>query len=72
MMVIIPYIVFICVWCRGTPITYARDCPGFGIYFASYEYMAHAMSSDGTMAGLASWQLLIAGGEPIKSPDDDY
>ncbi|CAD5222797.1 unnamed protein product [Bursaphelenchus okinawaensis] len=47
---------------RGTWITQLRDCPGLGIYFASYEYLARKMSKDGTMEALTSIQLLMAGG----------
>lgn len=42
--------------------TQLRDVPAFGIYFASYEYMARHMSHDGTMESLTSTQLLLAGG----------
>lgn len=42
--------------------TQLRDCPAFGIYFASYEYLARTMSKDGTMEALTSSQLLLAGG----------
>ena len=42
--------------------TQLRDCPGLGVYFASYEFMARRMSKDGTMEALTSWQLLLAGG----------
>jgi solute carrier family 25 carnitine/acylcarnitine transporter 20/29 len=47
---------------RGMIATQLRDCPAFGIYFASYEYMARKMSKDGTMEALTSTQLLLAGG----------
>uniref|UniRef100_A0A914WNM3 Uncharacterized protein n=1 Tax=Plectus sambesii TaxID=2011161 RepID=A0A914WNM3_9BILA len=50
---------------RGMLITHVRDCPAFGIYFASYEYMARNMSKDGTMEALTSGQLLLAGGKLI-------
>lgn len=43
--------------------TQLRDCPGLGIYFASYEYLARTMSKDGTMEALTSLQLLMAGGK---------
>ena len=42
--------------------TQLRDCPAFGIYFASYDYFARKMSKDGTMEALTSSQLLLAGG----------
>ncbi|KAH7730782.1 Protein C54G10.4 c [Aphelenchoides avenae] len=47
---------------RGMFATQLRDCPGLGVYFASYEFMARRMSKDGTMEALTSWQLLLAGG----------
>ncbi|KAK0410167.1 hypothetical protein QR680_004989 [Steinernema hermaphroditum] len=47
---------------RGMTSTIVRDCPAFGIYFASYEWMARKLSRDGTMEALTSAQLLIAGG----------
>uniref|UniRef100_A0A7E4VYD2 Mitochondrial basic amino acids transporter n=1 Tax=Panagrellus redivivus TaxID=6233 RepID=A0A7E4VYD2_PANRE len=47
---------------RGMLATQLRDCPAFGIYFASYEYMARKMSKDGSMEALTSTQLLLAGG----------
>lgn len=47
---------------RGSIATQLRDAPAFGIYFASYDYMARHFSKDGTMESLTSVQLLIAGG----------
>ncbi|XGW01935.1 hypothetical protein V3C99_014207 [Haemonchus contortus] len=47
---------------RGFLATLLRDCPAFGIYFASYEYMARQMSKDGQMESLTGPQLLLAGG----------
>ncbi|CAI5451139.1 unnamed protein product [Caenorhabditis angaria] len=47
---------------RGFVATVARDAPAFGVYFASYEMMARAMSQDGKMESLTSMQLLLAGG----------
>ncbi|TKR61195.1 hypothetical protein L596_028339 [Steinernema carpocapsae] len=47
---------------RGMLATVIRDCPAFGIYFASYEWMARKLSKDGTMESLTSAQLLFAGG----------
>ncbi|KAI6213697.1 hypothetical protein M3Y94_00181600 [Aphelenchoides besseyi] len=47
---------------RGIWATQLRDCPGLGIYFASYEFLARSMSRDGTMEALTSLQLLCAGG----------
>ncbi|KAI6225208.1 Mitochondrial carrier protein [Aphelenchoides fujianensis] len=47
---------------RGMFATQLRDCPGLGIYFASYEFLARSMSKDGTMEALTSLQLLCAGG----------
>ncbi|KAE9553948.1 hypothetical protein FO519_002874 [Halicephalobus sp. NKZ332] len=47
---------------RGMIATQARDCPAFGIYFASYEYMGRMMSKDGTIDSLNNLQLLFAGG----------
>uniref|UniRef100_F1L6P6 Mitochondrial basic amino acids transporter n=1 Tax=Ascaris suum TaxID=6253 RepID=F1L6P6_ASCSU len=47
---------------RGSIATQLRDTPAFGIYFASYDYMARHFSKDGTMESLTSVQLLIAGG----------
>jgi solute carrier family 25 carnitine/acylcarnitine transporter 20/29 len=53
---------------RGMLATQLRDCPGLGVYFASYEFMARKMSKDGTMEALTSWQLLLAaGGDGIDS-----
>ncbi|CAD6197940.1 unnamed protein product, partial [Caenorhabditis auriculariae] len=46
---------------RGFLATVARDGPAFGIYFASYEWMARSMSVDGRMESLTSAQLLLAG-----------
>ncbi|KAK6035489.1 hypothetical protein COOONC_27006 [Cooperia oncophora] len=48
---------------RGFLATLLRDCPAFGIYFASYEYMSRRMSKDGQMESLTGPQLLLAGGE---------
>lgn len=47
---------------KGMLATHLRDWPAFGLYFASYEYMARRMSRDGTMESLTTWQLLLAGG----------
>ncbi|GMR59359.1 hypothetical protein PMAYCL1PPCAC_29554, partial [Pristionchus mayeri] len=47
---------------RGFIATVLRDCPAFGIYFASYDWMARKMSKDGTMESLTTLQLLSAGG----------
>ncbi|KAK6034134.1 carnitine/acylcarnitine carrier protein CACL family protein [Cooperia oncophora] len=47
---------------RGFLATLLRDCPAFGIYFASYEYMSRRMSKDGQMESLTGPQLLLAGG----------
>ncbi|PIO70531.1 hypothetical protein TELCIR_07613 [Teladorsagia circumcincta] len=47
---------------RGFLATLLRDCPAFGIYFASYEYMSRKMSKDGKMESLTGPQLLLAGG----------
>ena len=47
---------------RGSWATIVRDCPAFGIYFASYEYMVRNMSKDGKSGGLNTGQLLLAGG----------
>ncbi|WKY10080.1 hypothetical protein Q1695_002434 [Nippostrongylus brasiliensis] len=47
---------------RGFLATLIRDCPAFGIYFASYEYMSRKMSKDGKMESLTGPQLLLAGG----------
>uniref|UniRef100_A0A1I7XNB2 Mitochondrial carrier protein n=1 Tax=Heterorhabditis bacteriophora TaxID=37862 RepID=A0A1I7XNB2_HETBA len=48
---------------RGFLATLLRDCPAFGIYFASYEWMARSMSKDGSMESLTGPQLLLAGGK---------
>ncbi|GMT11066.1 hypothetical protein PFISCL1PPCAC_2363 [Pristionchus fissidentatus] len=47
---------------RGYWATVLRDCPAFGIYFASYDWMAKKMSKDGKMESLTCMQLLTAGG----------
>uniref|UniRef100_A0A914DIR9 Mitochondrial basic amino acids transporter n=1 Tax=Acrobeloides nanus TaxID=290746 RepID=A0A914DIR9_9BILA len=47
---------------RGMLSTLLRDIPAFGTYFASYEIFGEAMSKDGKMESLTSWQLLLAGG----------
>ncbi|KJH47048.1 putative carnitine/acylcarnitine carrier protein [Dictyocaulus viviparus] len=47
---------------RGFLATLCRDCPAFGIYFASYEWMSRHMSKDGQMESLTGPQLLLAGG----------
>ncbi|KHJ90766.1 hypothetical protein OESDEN_09380 [Oesophagostomum dentatum] len=47
---------------RGFWATLIRDCPAFGIYFASYEWMSRSMSKDGKMESLTGPQLLLAGG----------
>ncbi|KAF8383657.1 slc-25A29 [Pristionchus pacificus] len=47
---------------RGFLATVLRDCPAFGIYFASYDWMARKMSKDGKMESLTTPQLLFAGG----------
>ena len=47
---------------RGSIATVIRDCPAFGIYFASYEWLVRSMSKDGKAGGLNSAQLLVAGG----------
>ncbi|VDP13251.1 unnamed protein product [Heligmosomoides polygyrus] len=47
---------------RGFLATLIRDCPAFGIYFASYEWMSRSMSKDGKMESLTGPQLLLAGG----------
>ncbi|EYB95127.1 hypothetical protein Y032_0163g3468 [Ancylostoma ceylanicum] len=47
---------------RGFWATLVRDCPAFGIYFASYEWMSRSMSKDGKMESLTGPQLLLAGG----------
>ncbi|ETN80212.1 hypothetical protein RB195_015011 [Necator americanus] len=47
---------------RGFLATLVRDCPAFGIYFASYEWMSRKMSKDGKMESLTGPQLLLAGG----------
>lgn len=48
---------------RGFLATVLRDCPAFGIYFASYDWMARKMSKDGKMESLTTPQLLFAGGQ---------
>lgn len=47
---------------RGYLATVLRDCPAFGIYFASYDWLARTMSKDGKMESLTTPQLLCAGG----------
>lgn len=47
---------------RGYLATVLRDCPAFGIYFASYDWMARSWSKDGKMENLTTIQLLGAGG----------
>ncbi|CCU83335.1 Mitochondrial carnitine/acylcarnitine carrier protein CACL [Caenorhabditis elegans] len=47
---------------RGFLATVARDAPAFGVYFASYEWMARSMCKDGETSTLSSGQLLFAGG----------
>ncbi|KAJ1372297.1 hypothetical protein KIN20_034418 [Parelaphostrongylus tenuis] len=51
-----------CTLFRGFLATLLRDCPAFGIYFASYEWMSRRMSKDGRMESLTGPQLLLAGG----------
>lgn len=48
--------------CRGMLFTHLRDCPAYGCYFASYEFMARRFSKDGSMEGLTTLSLLLAGG----------
>ncbi|CAG9532519.1 unnamed protein product [Cercopithifilaria johnstoni] len=47
---------------RGTWITVARDCPGYGIWFVTYEFCTQKLSRDGTASSLTTSQLLLAGG----------
>ncbi|CAJ0582381.1 unnamed protein product, partial [Mesorhabditis spiculigera] len=47
---------------RGFLMTITRDCPAWGIYFASYDLLARQLSKDGTMESLTAPQLLLAGG----------
>lgn len=50
---------------RGGYATILRDCPAFGCYFVSYEWLVKNMSKDGKSGGLTSAQLLAAGGSDI-------
>jgi solute carrier family 25 carnitine/acylcarnitine transporter 20/29 len=47
---------------RGFLLTVIRDCPAFGIYFASYEWLVRCLSVNGKRKSLTTWQLLFAGG----------
>ncbi|CAI2354227.1 unnamed protein product [Caenorhabditis sp. 36 PRJEB53466] len=47
---------------RGFLATVARDAPAFGVYFASYEWMARSMCKNGKTETLNTMQLLLAGG----------
>ena len=47
---------------RGLLATQLRDCPAMGVYFASFEFLGRQMSSTGTVQGLTSSKLLLAGG----------
>ncbi|VDN07154.1 unnamed protein product [Thelazia callipaeda] len=47
---------------KGTWITIARDCSGYGTWYVTYEFCTRKLSKDGTPSSLPSWQLLIAGG----------
>ncbi|CAJ0929872.1 unnamed protein product, partial [Mesorhabditis belari] len=47
---------------RGFMMTVVRDCPAWGVYFASYDLLARGMSKDGTMESLTAPQVLTAGG----------
>ncbi|VBB33018.1 unnamed protein product [Acanthocheilonema viteae] len=47
---------------KGTWITVARDGPGYGVWFVTYEFCAQKLSRDGTASSLTSSQLLLAGG----------
>jgi hypothetical protein len=46
----------------GFLLTVIRDCPAFGTYFASYEWLVRRLSVDGKPESLTVWQLLFAGG----------
>lgn len=46
---------------KGLPLTVLRDCPCFGIYFSSYEYLTRYMSRHGQRP-LTTTDLLLAGG----------
>lgn len=47
---------------RGTWITVARDGPGYGMWFVTYEFFTQKLSRDGTASSLTASQLLLAGG----------
>lgn len=47
---------------RGTWITVARDGPGYGVWFATYEFCTQKLSEDGKASSLTTSQLLLAGG----------
>uniref|UniRef100_A0A915Q851 Mitochondrial carrier protein n=1 Tax=Setaria digitata TaxID=48799 RepID=A0A915Q851_9BILA len=46
---------------KGTWITIARDGPGYGMWFVTYEFCTQKLSKDGTAPSLTTWQLLLAG-----------
>ncbi|VDK83129.1 unnamed protein product [Litomosoides sigmodontis] len=47
---------------KGTWITVARDGPGYGVWFATYEFCTQKLSKDGKASSLTTSQLLLAGG----------
>ncbi|EJD74828.1 hypothetical protein LOAG_17912 [Loa loa] len=47
---------------KGTWITVARDGPGYGMWFVTYEFCTQKLSNDGTASSLTTFQLLLAGG----------
>lgn len=49
---------------KGFSVTFLRDCPNIGIYFASYEWLKKLLRADGRQDGAQNSQasILLAGG----------
>lgn len=48
---------------RGYLVTFMRDCPGYGVYFASYAYFCEILSSEGeNRHTVGPLRMMLAGG----------